>query len=315
MPVCVLLWSNMHGSFILPFVLAGSALAFGDGDKKRLSFTLVIMLAATIINPRGVGVWGYLNFMLNSPSDQLFSPEWRPPSNVGWQMNMFFAWVIVIAPLAALSSRKLSHMEWVWFIGFAWLAFSGLRYIIWFLEIAALLTASLLSSWNKQKEEFQKGIPPVNIGMGIFILSLSLIFLPGIRDRFVGDAIPAYVRVTYPKAATEWLKYHPALCDNLWADYTFGGYLSFNLPSCHPWMDSRFNAFPPEQWAEYAAVSAGDGWQEMFDREEFNSIMVSKVLQPKLLEQMSLDVSLYDTWCKAYQDEYVLIFSRCIKTK
>ena len=78
--------------------------------------------------------------MLTSPSDQLFATEWRPPVNAGWQMNIFFAWLLLFIPLAALSPRRLSVLEWVWFLGFGWLALSGLRYVIWFMFIMALLS-------------------------------------------------------------------------------------------------------------------------------------------------------------------------------
>jgi hypothetical protein len=38
---------------------------------------------------------------------------------------------------------------------------------------------------------------------------------------------PVYEMTTTPLAATEWLIQHPDTCSTLWADYAFGGYLSF----------------------------------------------------------------------------------------
>ena len=52
--------------------------------------------------------------------------------NRGWQANLFFAWLLVFVPLAALSPRKLSLLEWVIFLFFGWMALIGLRYVIWF---------------------------------------------------------------------------------------------------------------------------------------------------------------------------------------
>ena len=83
--------------------------------------------------------------------------------------------------------------------------------------------------------------------------------------------------------------------------------LSFAMPTCRPWMDSRFNAFPPEQWTEYVQVSRGENWQEMFDRERINHLMLSTMAQPKLVEEVSAS----DVWCEEYSDQYTLIFSRC----
>ena len=307
LPLCIVLWANMHGSFILPIILAMTALVFGKGDRKILSIAIGVMLIVTLLNPHGIGVWKYFFSMLNSPSDQLFAFEWAPPRNEGWQMNTFFASLLVFAPLAAFSSRKLSTLEWVWFLGFGWLALTGLRYVIWFLFIVVILLASLLADWANKLGRPKQTFPALNIGFGIFMLVISLIFLPIIRQRWMGNAVPVYEMTTTPLAATEWLTQNPESCSMLWADYAFGGYLSFAMPSCHSWMDSRFNAFPPEQWSEYVQVSRAENWQEIFDREGIQNLMLSTAAEPKLVEAVSAS----NAWCKKYNDQYVVIFSRC----
>jgi hypothetical protein len=307
LPLATLLWSNLHGSFILPLILSGAALVFGKGRRKFLLIAFGLMLVATLLNPRGVGVWGYFFSMLNSPSDQLFAFEWAPPRKEGWQMNIFFASLLAFAPLAALSPRKLSALDWVWFLGFGWLALTGLRYVIWFLFIITILSAALLAEWAKKLDEPKQIFPALNIGFGIFMLAISLIFLPNIRERWMGDSVPIYEMTTTPLASTLWLIQHPETCSTLWADYAFGGYLSFAMPACRPWMDSRFNAFPPEQWTEYVQASRAENWQEIFDREGINHLMLSTAAQPKLVEAVSAS----DVWCEEYSDPYALIFSRC----
>ena len=307
LPVSALLWANLHGSFILPFVLAGAALVFGKGDRKSLAIALALMIPATLINPRGIGVWNYFVFMLNSPSDHLFAFEWAPPRNEGWQMNIFFAWMLGFAPLAAFSSRKLSIFEWVLYLGFGWLALTGLRYVIWFLFIVAVFTASLLSGWMKNTAEPKQIFPALNFSLGIFLLIIPLIFLPNFREAWMGDSAPVYETPTTPLSATEWLVDHPEACSNLWADYSFGGYLSFAMPSCQPWMDSRFNAYPPEQWTEYVQVSRAENWQTMFDRENINLLMLSRAAQPKLVDAVTSS----QLWCEEYRDDVAVIFSRC----
>ncbi|MBL8063460.1 MAG: hypothetical protein JNK32_10595 [Anaerolineales bacterium] len=307
LPIATLLWANLHGSFILCFSLAGAALLFGNGDKRALFITLFLMLLATLLTPHGLGVWEYIFFMLNSPSDQLFAFEWAPPSNAGWQMNIFFAWLLAFAPLAALSPRKLSNLEWVWFLGIGWLALTGMRYVIWFQFLLAFLTASLLAEWTKSLDLPTQTYPTLNFGFGIFLLAIPLMFITGLRERWMGTTVTVYEMATTPLSATEWLVQHPQACSNLWADYAFGGYLSFALPACQPWMDSRFNAYPPEQWSEYVQVSRAESWQEMFDREGINLLLLSRAAQPVLIEAVSAS----NAWCEEYRDEYAVIFSRC----
>jgi hypothetical protein len=74
-------------------------------------------------------------------------------------------------------------------------------------------------------------------------------------------------------------------------------------------MDSRFNAFPPEQWTEYTQVSRAENWQEVFDREEINLLMLSTASQPELI----VAVENSKAWCEQYRDDHAVIFSRCSK--
>jgi len=119
--------------------------------------------------------------------------------------------------------------------------------------------------------------------------------------------VDIYETTTTPLAAAAWLGQHPQSCSALWADYSFGGYLSFALPTCHPWMDSRFNAFPPEQWTDYVLASRAENWQELFDRYGIQNLLLSKAAQGQLIEAVQTSRA----WCEEYQDDRAIIFTRC----
>lgn len=305
-PAGMVLWVNLHGSFILLLIMLVSALLFGVGEKKALLQVTLAALLATLLNPYGYRIWNYLIFMLQSPSDHLFAFEWAPPQNSGWQMNLFFAWLILFSPLVAFSKRKLTKLEWLWFLGFAWLALSGLRYVIWFQFLLAFFSAKLLADFIKN-EMPQEKFPGLNRAFGVFLFMLPLIFLTGFREKWMGTSAPIYETAITPLRATGWLIQHPEQCANLWADYAFGGYLAFALPTCKPWMDSRFNAYPPEQWAEYVRVTNADSWQEFFAEQKIQNLFLSSAAQPKLIQALSTS----DVWCQEYQDAYAVIFSLC----
>ncbi len=311
LPLATLLWVNLHGSFILAFVLMGSALVFGAGNRKQLAIWLGVSLLVTFINPRAIFVWRFIPDMLNSPSDQLYATEWRPPVNAGWQMNIFFAWLLLFIPLAALSPRKLSRLEWIWFLGFGWLALSGLRYVIWFMFIMAVLTGSLLTELLKPYTKVsaaEHSSPRVNFIVGTFLLLLPLMMLPGVRESWWKDHPPAYNEVTTPIAATEWLAAHPDLPGPLLAEYTFSSYLTYALPSRLLWIDNRFNAYPPEHWAKYQVISsAKPQWEKLLDADKINLLMLSFHSQPDLVQA----VEEAKEWCEQYHDKDAAIFSRC----
>ena len=311
LPIASLLWANLHGSFILAFVLMGSALIFGAGDRKRLAIWFGISLAGTLINPRGIFVWQFVSDMLSSPSDQLYATEWRPPVNAGWQMNIFFGWLLLFIPLAAFSPRRLSLLEWIWFLGFGWLALSGLRYVISFMLILAVFSGPLLIELSKpymRERAAVKSNPIFNFAVGGILLLMPLMMLPGIREGWWKDSPPPYHEATTPIAATKWLAAHPDLQGPLFAEYTFSSYLTFALPSRLVWIDNRFNAYPPEHWNKYQAISsAKPGWDSLLDEDGVNLLLLSMRTQPILIQGIADS----NEWCEEYRDKDAVIFSRC----
>jgi len=310
LPVATVFWSNLHGSFALALVLAGAAFIFGKGSRRPLLIAIAFMLAGTLLNPRGIDTWRYLDFMLTSPSDQLFSVEWFPPVNQGWQMNIFFGWILVFAPLAAFSSRKPSMLEWVLFLGFGWLALSGIRYVIWLLFILAVLTAGPLAdlTGGKLDTAVKTSSPAINFALACLFVPLSLFYLPGIREKWWSEAPPVYAPDSTPFAAVEWLAAHPELPGPLWNDYVFGSYLAFALPLRPTWLDSRFFVFPPEQMKEYQQIShSSPEWGSLLRREGVNLLLLSTASQSELIGSAQSS----GEWCEQYRDKYAVIFSRC----
>jgi hypothetical protein len=310
LPAAMLLWSNLHGSFALGLILAGTALVFGNGNRKSLLIVLGLMVIATLLNPRGFGNWQFLNFMLRSPSDQLFSVEWFPPQNSGWQLNIFFAWMLVIAPIAALSGRKLTVMEWVLFLGFGWLAFSGIRYVIWCLFILAVISAAPLADLTRGKVDSsaRTGSPLLNIGIAGLFTVLSLLYLPGIRESWWSQAPDVYALGSNPIAAVDWLKAHPDLPGPIWNDFAFGSYLAFALPSRPTWLDTRFFIFPPEQMKKYQEVShATADWESLLQADGVNLLLLSQTSHSQLIASAASSPD----WCEQYRDPTAVIFSRC----
>ena len=310
LPVLSMLWVNLHGSFPLLFILGGFAFLFGRGDKTQLAYALAFSVIAIFINPRGNYVLGYVQNMLSAPSNQLFSVEWMPMVNRGWQANLFFAWLLLFAPLAAFSPRKLTLLEWVYFIFFGWMALLGIRYVIWFLFIMVILTATLLAEWDARYLEspVRNEKPAVNIFAACLLLLMPFALMPGFRDSWWSDAPRTYDSAN-PIEATEWLATHPELPGPLWSDFSHSSYLIFALPSRPVWIDTRFELYPPEQWEKYIAiVSASPQWQELLNEEGVQLVMLSTDGEPLLITAMQNS----DLWHEEYQDEDVFIFSKIV---
>ena len=316
LPFVSFFWTNLHGSFILLFLLGGAALVFGRGEnkktsysfvslcgkKRQLSLALLVALLATLLNPRGFGVWTYVIDSLTLISNQAYSREWMPPVNEGWQMNLFFGWILFFLTVASLKPRSLSRLSAVWVLGFGWLALSGQRYGIWFLFIISIFTTEMLAGWLKSRP--RHGIPKMDYAIGIFILIIPLAFLPGIRDAWWADSPPALSSKT-PVDAVIWLENHPDLPAPLWADLAYSSYLVYALPERPVWIDTRFEVYPPAHWERYKAISAGAwNWTDLLEEEGINLLLLSKNEQAQLI----LAVDFSENWREVYSDEKSVIF-------
>lgn len=305
LPLISLLWVNLHGSFIMLILLTGAALVFGRGDKRLLALAFAGILLATLVNPRGPGAWTYVYDSLTLPSQQ-FSAEWHPPVNSGWQMNIFFLWLLAFPLLAVFSPRKLDHLEWTWFLGFGFLALWGERYVIWFVFILTVLTSLMLADWeNKYLGDPKPGSPALNLTLSLAFVLLPLALLPGVRDAWWPEA-PSVTENT-PIAATEWLAARPDLPGPLWAEIGFASYLEFALPERPTWVDTRFEVFPVEQWQAYKNITeATYNWESLLDASGANLLIFSTMNQPDLLDALAGSPG----WCELYRDDVAVIYRR-----
>ncbi|MBE3120277.1 MAG: hypothetical protein IMZ50_16180 [Candidatus Atribacteria bacterium] len=314
LPLISLLWVNLHGSFVVLVLLTGAALVFGRGDKRLLALAFAGILLATFLNPRGFGSWTYVFNSLTVASSQQFSVEWRPPVNSGWQMNIFFLWLLAFPLLAVFSPRKLEALEWTWFLGFGFLALWGERYVIWFVFILTVLTSLMLADWEKNVlGDPKQGSPALNLTLSLVFILLPLTLLPGVREawwpapRGCCANAPAATENT-PVAATKWLAAHPDLRGPLWSEIGFSSYLEFALPERPVWIDTRFEVFPVEQWQQYKDITnATWEWPILLTGTDANLLMISVTEQPALLQAMNNQ----GLWCEIYRDELAVIYQHC----
>jgi hypothetical protein len=226
-------------------------------------------------------------------------------------MNLFFGWLLLFIPLAAISPRKLTGLEWTWLLGFGWLALYGQRYVIWFVFLMAVQSACLLTSlvaqlkFAIQNKPTQAGIPALNITLGILFILLPFALLPGLREAWWADSPEALVDT--PVKAVGWLEENPTIPGPLWSEIGFSSYLEYALPSRPVWNDTRFEVYPTGQWERYKAIYSGAwNWHSILDEEGINLLMVSKNKQAALLEALQTS----SDWEQMHADEVAVLFKR-----
>jgi hypothetical protein len=307
LPLAAVLWVNLHASFILLFALGAAALLFGQGNRRCLAIALGWAVLATLVNPEGAFIWRSVIQMTGDPSIQQFSKEWMPPINSGWQMNLFFGWLLAFSVMAGLGARRLNAMHWAWFLGLGWLAISGLRYVIWFTALLAVLSAYVLAPaaarWLPRRS--LATAQAFNLVLGLVLLVSPFLFLPGVREKWMPSSPPPYSENT-PFQAAAWLNGHPEIDGRMWAELAFSSYLAFAVPARPVWGYPRMETFPPQQWTRYLVINAAEsGWQEALAAEGICLVVVDRTNQPELLA--ALEAS--SAWRQVYTDKVAAIYA------
>jgi len=312
LPLLMLLWVNLHGAFILGFLLVGAALIGGGGKKRDLLVALALMGLTSLINPRGWGAWAYVVSLLSDPASQQYGVEWHPPDIGVWQGIIFYAWLMIFPLLVSFSKNTLSRMDWLLFLGFGWMALSGLRYVIWFIAILAVMSTALLEpligKYLNSKESPAK--PVINGVILSFLLLLPIFFLPGIRTLWWNEAPPVLTPNT-PVDAVAWLKERPELSGRLWNDLVFSSYLIYALPERPVWIDTRFELYPVTHWERYIEVSnAFPEWSAILNEEAITIIMIDPYEQEQLIEALDQSIN----WCLRFHNQNSRIYTRMAET-
>jgi hypothetical protein len=305
MPIA-LLWANLHGSVIILFFLAGPFFLFFQRNKKFF-FVMALAFLATFINPRGPMLWLETVQFIQASGIQ-FSQEWKPPVNAGWQMNLFFMWLLAFIPMVAYSTKKLRPYEWIWLLGFGWMALSGVRYVIWFLALLLIFSCWLMQGiLKKNTNAFKFQLIPFNITILVILTLLPLSLLPGIRENWWKQSPDVILKDT-PVDAVKWLKAHPDLPEPIFNDYIYGSFLIYALPERPVWIDTRFHIYSFQHWENYLSISNAEaGWLEKLKEEDVGTIMLDKTSQNRLY----LELNSSSSYCDFYEDDQSIIFSKC----
>ena len=229
-------------------------------------------------------------------------------ANQGWQMNIFFAWLVLLVPLASFARRRLSTFEWMLFLSFTWLALTGIRYVIWDLFIISILTAALMPEIIIQKFDQTRSatIPSLNYALGVLFLLMPLMLLPGVRESWWKDSARADPHDT--RAAADWLNQHRELPGPMSNDVVFGSYLIHATPTRPVAMDTRVRVIYAASRRGFSFCAVGSrSWRILLERRQGQFV----------------DARPYATytgeaaqnsgpWCEQYHDNVARIFSRCV---
>jgi hypothetical protein len=336
LPLAMLVWVNTHGSFMLGVGLLACAwldVAIGAlrnpvverAQAQRRLRDLTVAGAATmlamLLNPLGLGIFGYVRSMLSNPALQRWFIEWQPPINDlarDFTGFWFFVMLLALAVLLARGPRRPSATDLLWYCGLAWLTISGVRYAMWFALLLTPLMAERLAAVLPRRSAVTTP-SAFAVGYRLLICGLVIAVLPWFEPgRYLGPqaerlfagsgSYRMLLGNTTPVAATEWLAEHPQT-GRFWADMTYTSYTIWQLPETQVFADLRAELFPEQIWLDYFDISHGDQQSlALLDRWQITHLMLSLSWQKQLHTLLAHTPG----WCEVYQDAEAAIFSRCV---
>jgi hypothetical protein len=293
LPPLFVLWSNLHGGYVLGLLLIAAMIAgeainhvLGvEGEQvvpwKGIGHLAIWGLASWLVvavNPNGAAMWAIPFRTVEVGVLQDYIPEWASPDFHQFVQQPFLWLLFAIFAAVGLSRRKIDGSDLVATVGFAYLAFLARRNFGPFAMAAAPVFSRhlhiLLEDWlewvRPQWAAMKSRLPLIGRFQGSRSLSpgitkvinfaiIGLLVLVTLAKLYLVTSpvlVSRFQRQAFPVAAVEWIKQNqPA--GPLFNSYNWGGYLVWALPEYPVFVDGRTDLYNDELLAKYIQISAG----------------------------------------------------------
>jgi hypothetical protein len=293
----ILLWANMHASFIFGLVLA-AFFAFEalveEKDRKRVLFAwgpfVLVSLLLALANPSGRQGLLY-PFQVSSMKALPVIQEWRPSTFSS--DPLFFAVTALGVLLAVLMGARPSPLRLLLIALLFYLAVSHMRHQAVFGIVACLLVASSL-----QKREREDGPPfslPIALIAGVVLITIGAIryAVPDVHKE--GPVYPSKALAALPPSLAR---------EPVFNAYNLGGVLI--LKGIAPFIDGRADMYGDAFTASAYRIERGDA--RLFDAAVAKWGLRWAILHPDQGLVHVLDNN--PEWRRLYSDRYAVVFAR-----
>lgn len=304
-PVIVLVWANVHGSFFLGPVLLGLAWLedLNDGvphPHQALAVALASAVAA-LINPFGIGVWGYAAGLSTNSFVTSRITEWQPTTLRTIPGILFFASAAFVVLLLVRRGRATSWPTVLWLGVFFAIGAYAIRGVAWWPLGAAVAVAGVLAKRGSTAATTPAGdVPaagidaddpaeptaghvveqpatpavrrrerssPINVVLVGVIALACIVLLPIWRPIDPRTGAATGLVGDAPPGITARLRDLVKTGDRIFNPQPWGSWFELALPQALVAIDSRIEVFPADVWTDYEVIrSGGPRWAEALAR-------------------------------------------------
>lgn len=227
-PVVMLFWANIHGSFVLG--LAYLLWCWAHNRTKQNAIIIILSVAVSFITPYGAGMYVEVFRTMTDTSLHTTIAEWAPLQlNLG--VGIFTGiWAAMVIVGRQSRLRKIVRFETILLL----MAISSVRQVVPFILFAI---PTVLTGLNRLKK---LPIPKDSLAVkrvvttAVVLLTVMgvLLIVIEFRDKSI------YRESTYPSHIASVLQSQPCV-GNVFASYGYGGYLIWKVPGEKLFIDGR----------------------------------------------------------------------------
>jgi hypothetical protein len=330
LPLLMLVWVNVHGGFMVGFVLLGafflaagwSWLPVKEGSLaevlqksaattrlKTLSTVGLLSVVASLVNPYGWRLYGHIYSYLTNRFLMDHVEEFQSPNFHGVAQKCFLALLLITLAAVACKGRELRASEalTVIFAVYAGLYASRnipVSSILLVMIVAPLVPASLGQGFLRRMFAVEAG----QRGHAWPVLAIVLTLLIALNGGRIESNLPMdahFGSKRMPVDAVNYLEQHDIKGPVLSTDY-WGGYLIYRLyPKEKVVVDDRHDLYGEEFFKSYLKMIHGErGWEEFLRAHE-----TSCALLPRDAALASL-LETTQGWKSIYSDDVAVVFVR-----
>ncbi len=333
-PLVTMLWVNLHGTFLVPFLISLSFWAdsflhlfirkkeFRKNIFIAFSFSTVSSLLAVLVNPRGVDAFLYLVNLRKKVVRLEMVSEWFPTTPFFPEFYGTLFWILFVLSLFLFwrKRKEILFADLILFVGFSFLAMLHCRALMWFFLIFPVVISPYFSLplIKADEEEPSPFMSKVNVGIFLLLIISAIAVQPffSFQREMISKAQVMPVKTTGDMAGVipmdfpdRWVeeikKINPHA--RIFHDHRYAGYLIYALQSATPqqtvFVDNRIELSSPQTWALLDEISAGRRVEEL-RRYDVTIVLVKKSSQAPLLAYLEKR----SDWKKQGEDAFNALF-------
>lgn len=292
-PIMMLLWVNLHGGFVLGFILTGICIVASLRERRRvlaLGAMAVASVLAVVVNPAGFGVFSFVVGYLRAGNLLSIIAEFASPDFHSAAPEMFLALVLISALAMAKLPKAVDTWSALMLVTWAYLGFHSVRniplFVITCLPIVARIAEDALKAWvpswlplsaaarGKQEGPVQ-GFAAMDRALGRPLLPM-LLSVAILATYATSSQASAFSPAVFPVEALARAEQVGAR-GNLFNYYNWGGYILYaGYPKYSVFIDGQDQDTRPDGIAsQYMKVyRLSPGWEEVLRRFDIGWVLI-----------------------------------------